>query len=87
MSVNSNYRYLEEQAIASLLFNGSLNSQRVCHSQIVTDNLDAALLSEVGPCFPIILVKRIFDRDNGIVLDVAQVEVSQLNTTDPFTRI
>lgn len=75
---------LEEQTVASLLFDGGLDSEGVGDSQIVTDNLDATVGVEVGPSFPVILIEWIFNGYNGVFLDVAEVEVGEFNTRDPL---
>jgi hypothetical protein len=79
--------YLEEEAVASLLLDRRLDSQRVGHRQIITNDLNAALLREVCPGLPVILVERILHRNNWVLLDVAQIEVRKLNTRDPLARV
>jgi len=74
----------EQQTIASLLFNCGLDAERVRDSQVVTNNLDTALLGEVDPSIPVILVKGILDGDDGVLLDVAQIKISELDTSDPL---
>lgn len=79
--------YLEEETVASLLLNRRLDSQRVGHSQIVTNDLDAALLRKVGPGLPVILVERVLDRNNWVLLDVAQVQICKFDARNPLARI
>jgi hypothetical protein len=45
---------LEQEAVASLLLNSSLDADGVGDRQVVTDNLDASLLGEVAPSLPVI---------------------------------
>ena len=78
---------LQQETIASLLLNGSLDAERVRDSQIVTDNLDTRLGCEVGPGLPVVLVERILDRHNGVLLNVAEVQLAELNTSDPLGRV
>lgn len=78
---------LEQETIASLLFNGSLDAERVGHSEIVTDDLDTTLGSEVSPRLPVILVEGVLDGDDGVLRDVAEVEVGEFDTSDPLGRV
>ena len=78
---------LEEETVARLLLDGSLDAERVGDRQVISDDLDAALRGEVGPRLPVVLVERIFDGDNGVFLDEANVDIGQLLTGDPLTRI
>ena len=41
----------------------------------------------MGPCLPVVLVKGILYRHDGVLLDVAAVEIGQLNPRDPFGRV
>lgn len=66
---------LQKQTIAGLLFDGSLDAERISDGQIVTNDLDAALAGEVSPGFPVILVEGVLNGNNGVLLDVAQVKV------------
>ena len=75
---------LEQQAVARLLLDGGLNSQRVCDGQVITDNLDTALLRDVSPRLPVVLVEGVLDRHDRILLDVAEVEVRKLDAGNPF---
>lgn len=78
---------LEQETVASLLLNGSLDTDGVGDSQIITDDLDARLGGKVGPCLPVILVERILNGDNGVVLDVLEVDIGELGTSNPLGRI
>lgn len=78
---------LEEKTVAGLLLDGRLDTKRVRHGKVIADNLDAALLGEVRPSIPVILVEGVLNRDDRVLLDVAQVEVGELNTRDPLGRI
>ena len=75
---------LEEQTVAGLLLDRSLDTERVGNSQVITDDLNAALAGEVGPSFPVILIEGILDGDDGVLGDVAQVEISKLLARDPL---
>lgn len=55
---------LQQQAIAGLFCYGLSNAFGVGHSQIVTHHLDAGAASELGPGFPVILVKGILNGNN-----------------------
>jgi hypothetical protein len=75
---------LQEEAVTGLLLYGSLDTDRVSDGQIVTNDLDTAVCSEVRPSLPVILVEGVFNRDDGVLLDVAEVEVGQLLAGDPL---
>ena len=55
---------LQEEGIAGLAVDGALDPHRVGHSQVVPDNLDAELGGEVRPALKIILIERVFNRNN-----------------------
>jgi len=55
---------LEEETVASLLLNGSLDPRGVGDSQVITNDLDLGVLGKVSPGLPVILVEGVFDRDN-----------------------
>jgi len=78
---------LKQEAIASLLLNGSLDTERVGDSEVVSDDLNATIGGEMGPSFPIILVEGVLDRDDGVLLNVADVEVGELDTSEPLRGI
>lgn len=42
------------------------------------------MLGEVSPSLPVILVKGVFDRDDGVLLDVTEVEVRELFSGNPL---
>lgn len=48
---------LQEEAVASLLFNSCLNALGVGHSQVITNNLDAGGRGHLGPVLPVVLGK------------------------------
>ena len=75
---------LEEKSVTSLLFDGSLDSKRVGHKEIITDNLDLGSLVESRPSLPVVLVKRVFEGANVIFVAVAVVDFSELGTCEPF---
>mmetsp|Transcript_9809 Transcript_9809/g.18797 ORF Transcript_9809/g.18797 Transcript_9809/m.18797 type:complete len:327 (+) Transcript_9809:301-1281(+) len=62
---------LEQEAVGSLLFDGLLNLDGVRYGQVVANNLDfiADGSDDLAPVRPVILVKGIFDRDNGVLVD------------------
>jgi len=41
----------------------------------------------VGPCLPVILVEWVLDRDNGVLLNVTDVEVREIHASNPLGRI
>eukprot|EP00128_Syssomonas_multiformis_P001164 Colp12_sorted_trinity150504_noHs@28271 len=77
-SDTTNLVHLEQQAIASLLFDGSLDPLGVRDSQIVTDNLDVCGACELGPLLPVILLERIFDGADGVLADERLVQLTKL---------
>lgn len=46
--------------------------------------MDVRVGSEVAPRLPIVLVERILDRDDAVLLDVAEVNFRQLLAGDPL---
>lgn len=73
---------LEQETVASLLVDGSLDAERVGDGQVVADNLDRGVRDEAGPLIPVILIEGVFDGDDGVLLDVAAVEVGKLLASD-----
>jgi len=45
------------------------------------------VFGEVGPCLPVILIEGVLDRNNGILLHIAEVEVGKFGTSDPLARV
>ena len=84
LPVNVQLDYLEQETVAGLLLDSGLDTERVGNSQVITDDLNAALAGEVGPSFPVILIEGILDGDDGVLGDVAQVEISKLLARDPL---
>ena len=78
---------LQKKTIARLLLDGRLDTERVRDGQVIADDLNAGLGCEVGPCLPVVLVKRVLDRDDGVLFDVAEVDIRELNTSNPFGRV
>lgn len=76
--------YLQQKAVGALLLDSGLDSEWVGDSQIVGDALDFAALEEVGPCLPIVLVERILDENDWVLLDEAHVEVGEFLGGEPF---
>ena len=56
LPVNVQLDYLEQETVAGLLLDSGLDTERVGNSQVITDDLNAALAGEVGPSFPVILI-------------------------------
>ena len=75
---------LEQETVASLLLDGSLDTERVGDGQVITDDLDTGVLGEVAPGLPVVLVEGVLNGDNGVVLDVGEVEIGELDTGDPL---
>jgi hypothetical protein len=67
-------------------FDGCLNAERVRHGQVIADDLNAGVGGKVSPCLPVVLVKRILDRDDRVLFDVADVEVGELNAKFGFLK-
>ncbi len=42
------------------------------------------MLGEVCPSLPVILVEGVFDRDDGVLFDVTEVEVRELLSGNPL---
>ena len=78
---------LKQETVASLLLDGSLDAERVGDGKVVTDNLDATIGGEVRPSLPIVLVEGILDGDDGVLLNIADVKVGELDTSEPLRGI
>ena len=78
---------LKQETVASLLLDGSFDAEGVGDSKIVTDDLDATFFGEVSPSLPIVLVEGILDGDDGILLNVADVEVGELDASEPLRGV
>lgn len=74
---------LEEEGVSRLLVNGSLDSDGVGDSQIITDNLDVGGGDKVRPGGPVILSEGILERSNGVLGDELGVVSSKLLTSLP----
>jgi hypothetical protein len=59
--MSSQFDHLEQETIASLLLDRSLDAEGVGYRQVISDDLDATVLGEVRPCGPIILIEGILD--------------------------
>lgn len=81
---SNDYPYLKEKTIASLLLDGRLDTKRVCHGQVVSDDLDLRIRSEMRPSLPVILVKWILDGYDRVFLDQLKVNVCELLSGDPL---
>jgi len=77
----------KQQTVASLLLDGGFDTEGVGDSKVVADDLDATFGGEVGPSLPIVLVEGILDGDDGVLLNVADVEVRELNASEPLRGI
>ena len=78
---------LKQETVASLLLDGGLDAERIGDGKVVTDNLDATVGGEVRPSLPIVLVEGILDGDDGILLNIADVKVGELDTSEPLRGI
>lgn len=78
---------LEEQSIARLLLNGSLDSLGVGDGQVISDNLDLGRLVEVGPSLPVVLCEWVLDGADVVLLAVTVVESGKLLTGEPLGRV
>ena len=79
--------HLEEETVAGLLLDRSLDAERVGDREVVADDLDAGLAGEVAPRLPVVLVEGVLDRHDRVLLDVAEVKVRKLNTRDPLRGV
>jgi hypothetical protein len=77
----------EQERIAGRLLNGSLDSQRVCDRQVITDDLDLGVLVERRPSLPVILVKGVLNRADVVLLDVSVVNRSQLSASQSLALV
>mmetsp|Transcript_10019 Transcript_10019/g.17957 ORF Transcript_10019/g.17957 Transcript_10019/m.17957 type:complete len:494 (+) Transcript_10019:288-1769(+) len=75
----ANLVHLQQQSVACLVVDGLLHPCNIGHGEIVANNLSgpANLLCESCPGSPVILIERIFDGDERIVVAKARVEVCQ----------
>ena len=78
---------LKQETVTSLLLDGSFDAEGVGDSKVVADDLDATIGGEVSPSLPIILVEGVLNGDDGVLLDVADVEVGELNAGEPFCGV
>ena len=74
----------QEEGIASLHFDGLLDSAWVGDEEIISDNLD--VLSNEGVHLsissPVILIERILNGDDGILLNEGLIELSELGIVE-----
>lgn len=78
---------LQQQAIASLAVNGSLDTLGVGDSKIVANNLDRGVGSQRGPGAPVILVEGIFNGDHRVGLDEVLVDFLKFAAVQPLAGI
>ena len=78
---------LEQKTVASLLLDGRLDAQRVRNGQVVTDDSDAGRLAQDRPGLPVILVEGVFNRRDGVLLNVTLVDLSELGTRNPLAWV
>ena len=52
---------LEEQTVAGLLLDRSLDTERVGDREVITDDLDVRVLREVRPRLPVVLVEGVLN--------------------------
>lgn len=67
--------YLEEKTVASLLLDRRFDTFRISDCQVIANNLYAALLGEMRPGFPVILIERILNGDNRVLLRQSDIQV------------
>lgn len=72
--------HLEEESVTSLLLDGSLDSERVGDSQVVTNNLNLSRSVQSGPSFPVVLVEGVLDGDDVVLGNVSLVDLGELET-------
>ncbi|TMW49879.1 hypothetical protein DOY81_005060 [Sarcophaga bullata] len=75
---------LQQQTVAGLLFNGSLDTFGIGDSQIITNDLNAGSGSKFSPGIPMILIEGIFNGYNGEVLDEFLVQIGQFFWGQPL---
>lgn len=78
---------LEEETVAGLLLDGSLDTKRVGDGKVITDDGDTGVSAEVRPSLPVVLVEGVLDRGDGVLLDEAEVDVGKLLTGEPLGRV
>ena len=78
---------LEEQTIAGLLLNSRTDARNVGNGQIVTNDLKSTMLGKMSPSVPVVLFERIFDGNNGVLFNVAEVLVSEFSAGQPLLGI
>src|SRR5690606_37239571 len=78
---------LEEERVASLLLDSSLDADGVGDSQVITNNLEVGVLVEVSPGFPVVFGKGVFDGDDVVLLGELLVEVGQFLVGEPLVRV
>ena len=78
---------LQEQGVARLLLDGSLDSLRVGDGQVITNDLDLGRLVEVGPSLPVVLGEWVLDGADVVLFAVAVVELGELLTSEPLGRV
>lgn len=70
--------YLEQKAVARFLLNCSLDTNGVRDGQIVANDLNINIGSEMGPSIPVVFREGILNEDDRVLLDVAQIQVCEL---------
>jgi hypothetical protein len=83
----SNLVDLKQETVASFFLNSNLDTKGVRDGEVVANNLDTTFGGEVSPSLPVILVEGILDGDDGVLLDVAEVEVGKFDTGEPLRRV
>lgn len=83
----SNLVDLKQETVASFFLDSGPNPKGVGDSEIITDNLDATLGGKVSPSFPVVLVEGILNGDDGVLLNVADVEVGEFDTGKPLRGV
>lgn len=79
--------YLEQKAVARFSLNCSLDTNEVRDGQIIANHLNVDIGSKMGPSIPVVLREGILNEDDRIVLDVAQIEVCDLFSSNPLAGV
>ena len=55
--------------------------------RLTSDDLDRGGPGEVGPRLPVVLVERVLDRDDVVLLGVGRVQGRELDSGEPLGRV
>ena len=80
LSYGADLVHLEEKRVAKLFVDSSLNSLWVSDEEVITDNLDSVshLLGHFDVRSEVVLIKRVFDRNNWVSVSHTCVEIDEL---------